>query len=434
MKKNLIKVFTLLTIVWLLWALVKYTSQAFAKKSEFIDLSSIVNTWCIEFMTADWSVQKCDDVEIYYADQVYPVQKWQKTGGMSNFTTWDIEVTSGEYILYKIDFVNISDDLVITRGQVKDYLPNCVNFITGSIHGVDWAVFGSSTNNKQVWFRDFRLNPGQSWYMLVTGQVTTAGTTCASTTEYLNTWSFKSLSPNWTELFSTVLAIRKGDWPTPPSNKIVFNKTWNRYEWHPGETWLEFTLTVKNTWTETINNVQIEDIWPDNGSCIEFSWWSSDNLDWVSAYKWKYSENWWNLPAWEAITLKIYANIADNPNCVWAYINTWKLTYEWWEKFGTYKFIVVTDRPNEKDIQITKTANRRFVKSGDTVVYTIRYENTSNKPLVNYTITDSWPSELIFVNAIPQETSSGWNTITWEGLPTLEAHWTNTITINAIVR
>lgn len=561
MKKNLIKMFIFWIIVLGLWVLVRYTSQTFAEKG-VTDLSYIINTWCIEYTTANGTVTKCDDVTIYYANEVYPVVKKQKTGWMANFVHDEIQVELWEDIQYRIDFVNHWEERII--GTVKDYLPTCVTFITGSVHGdgIANATFGSA--GKQVRFEWIRLNPEQSWYMLITGKITDQivnGTDCSLVTRYVNTWSFKSTNPAGSELFDSVVATRIGwgpeleidkellstwplsEWdlvaykivarnigswiatdvviydelpiqleyvssritisnytfatwttwltifyieysgfnlnpnwiatvyltwivktwhtfgtdatncatvsasnasnktdcvtptpPTPPTpDEVVFDKTWNKSELYPGEKWLKFTLTVENKRSHPISNIVIEDIWPDNGDCILYSGWAWQNLQKLDGYQWKY-KNWWNLPVWWKITLEIYANIANNPSCVWSYINTWKLTFaEWWPFFDTHPFIVKIGQPGDDDVVITKTVNKRYVKSWDAIKYTIKYYNNSDFTLTNYTITDIWPSGLTFswCDTVPYRWS--WNTIIREGLEALPARQHRTITIDAIV-
>ena len=256
MKKNLIKILTFLTIVWLSWTLIKYTSQTFAQ-SGTIDLTSIINTWCIEFTTPDWTVQKCDDVVIHYADEVYPVKKRQKTWGMNNFTDEEITVSIWEYILYKVDFVNLWDENIV--GTVKDYLPNCITFITGSVHG-DWisnAVFEHNSNNTQVRFRWISLHPGRSWYMLVTGQVSNSQN-CQNVTEYTNTWSFKSTNPSGSELFDSVVAIRGDEWNPKLKIEKELLTTWILWAWDT----VAYKITARNTWSWTARNVVIYDELP----------------------------------------------------------------------------------------------------------------------------------------------------------------------------
>jgi uncharacterized repeat protein (TIGR01451 family) len=87
------------------------------------------------------------------------------------------------------------------------------------------------------------------------------------------------------------------------------------------------------------------------------------------------------------------------------------------------------------DIVITKSVNKYYVQQWDTVIYTIKYHNKSDRPLYDYKIVDNRPSELIFNGATPQETSSGANTITWLSPEyPLYPHSTGTITITGTVR
>jgi uncharacterized repeat protein (TIGR01451 family) len=68
------------------------------------------------------------------------------------------------------------------------------------------------------------------------------------------------------------------------------------------------------------------------------------------------------------------------------------------------------------------------------VTYTIEYHNKSDWPLTDYTIVDTWPSQLEFVGANPRENWSGGNKIKWTTLPQLEPNATGTIVITGVVK
>ena len=435
MKRLLIKIFTFLMVCWVLWVLIKYSSEVFAEKT-VVDLSSILNTSCIEYPTPTWTWMKCDDVEIYYADENYTVNKKQKVWNMS-FTDQEINVNLGDTITYRVDFANIWPERA--QWYVQDYLPWCVLYGTSSVHGVSRPTFVH--NGNVIWYRNFSLEPWQSWYMIVTGQIKNTSD-CQNVCEYLNTWSFKFTSPNWTEIYSSVIARREWCWWGGWSwSDVVFIKSWNKSVMHPGEDWLFFTLKVINNGPNPISGIVIDDMWPNRNDCIIFDWWTWQYRS-GNAYSWQYVRwNWVLQSGWTTTVLKLYAKIKNSEACVWSYINTWKLTYqEWWKShvlYDNYPFKVVVSWPGADDISIKKSViGTKYVQHWDAVRYKIEYHNNSNEPLTNYTIVDNWPSELIFLGAQPQENSSGGNTIVWtqENLWQLAAHATWTIIINAQVR
>ena len=396
----------------------------------------------------NWWLNSC----VYFTPQPVPyVKKWQKVWN-TNFTDQQITVNWWDYIVYKIDFANIWWSPAVWI--VKDYLPNCVTYVDSSIHGVDWAVFVSNANNSIILYRDFNLAPWQTWYMLVTGQISTIWS-CSNVYSYLNTWSFRFTNSD--EVFSTVVAIRPQNQPSV----VIFDKTGNKNLMHPGETGLEFYITVTNQWPNAISNIYVDDIRPDNESCIIYDWWTWNTVEETSHlvrhYIWQNSNlgtsgwwrtnhnEWWNeaqvqhnlywyLYAWQSFNFTIFAHIANNPSCVGSYVNTGKLTYTEWGNTHTlyddYPFQVVAT-PNIK-VDITKTVDKQYVNHWETVTYTITYTNNGTAPLSNYVIRDYWPAMVEFVSSTPHTddivTTNLWSTITWHFSQPLAVGETRTIT------
>jgi len=444
MKTNYIKYSILIWLWTVLWVVISNIWNVFGAQNpgQGIEATEIItNEACIEYTTPSWTGIKCDDVVVNLktgnTQYEYFIKKRQKTWGMTNFTTWDVIVQSGGYIQYRVNFGSIT--WACNNWTIKDLLPSCVKYISSEIYGVSGSP-SFSTGNWYIQYRGFSLNSGTSWYILVTGQIISDGTKCKDVKQDVNTWAFKCGDPasNW--IYSSVVAIRTWwGWGWGWSwSQVVFTKTWNKYEIHPGETWLVFTLYVKNNWPEKVTDVVIEDIWPDNGDCILFSWWTSQtqNLDFIGNYKWKYNKHSWQLLSWEQIKLTISANIANNPSCTWSYINTWKLTYEWWEKYDKHPFIVDDGSLSPEDITITKTTPLHSVQHWQNITYTITYRNNSRtKTLYDYKIIDTWPSELTFIDSNPVQDSISWNIITWENnLRPLWPQEERVIKINAKVK
>ena len=125
------------------------------------------------------------------------------------------------------------------------------------------------------------------------------------------------------------------------------------------------------------------------------------------------------MEAGQSFSFKIFAHVANNPACVWPYVNTGKLTYVEWgsthELYDDYPFQVIASP--ELKLSITKTVDKEYVSHGETVTYTIVYTNNGNVPLTNYTIVDYWPAMIQFVSANPSasdiiNTANG-TTIKW---------------------
>ena len=139
--------------------------------------------------------------------------------------------------------------------------------------------------------------------------------------------------------------------------------------------------------------------------------------------------NWWRATIYLTWKVKPWYEFDENTeNCA---------TISWEGIPETGDCVSPTPPPpiTSGDIVITKSVNKYYVQQWDTVIYTIKYHNKSDRPLYDYKIIDNRPSELIFNGATPQETSSGANTITWLSPEyPLYPHSTGTITITGTVR
>lgn len=446
MKKNFMKYSILIWAWMLLWVVASNIWNVFGAQypNDPIEAEKIENTACIEYTTPSWTGVKCDDVVVtlktWNAQQhEYFIKKRQKTWGMTNFTTSQITVQSWEYIQYKVDFGSITWSC--NNWTIKDILPSCVRYVSSEIHGVT-GLLSFSTGNGYIQYTDFRLNSGASWYILVTWQIIENTTGCKNVKQDVNTWAFKCNSTASEWIYSGVVAIRTwwGWWGWWSWSEVIFTKDGNKNQMVPGETWLTFTLKVENKWPNPITGIVIDDIWPNN-NCIIFDWWNW--LNWQrlwNDYAWQYngSSNNWVLRSWWRATLYLYAEIKNDSNCVWPYINTWKLTYqEWWKEYtlyDDYPFIVVTGWV-WYDVSITKTANHNKVHHGQSIQYYIDYENIWSEPLTDYTIIDNWPyDDVEFISSDPKPLPNDGKTITWFFTWSLAPWSGRRITINAKVK
>ena len=445
MKKNFMKYSILIWAWMILWVVASNIWNVFGAQdpgqgNPNVE-ETIVNTACIEYTTPSWTGIKCDDVIVHYKTwssqgHRYFITKRQKTWGMANFTTWEIVVEPWEYIQYKVDFGSIT--WTCKKWTIEDTLPSCVRYVSSSIVWVSWPSL--ATGEHFVQYSGFRLNSNSSWYILVTGQIIgNAG--CEDTTRYVNTWSFKCWDPSSNWMRSSVVARRKW-WGWWSWSEVLFEKTWNKTEMVPWETWLKFTITVNNKWPNAIYNVYVDDIWPGNNDCIQYVRWSGNNVEYLWSYKRHYNKWTWVLWVNKSFTFDIYASVVDSPSCVWAYINTWKLTYEeWWKShilYDNHQFIV-KDGWVEYDVSIEKTADREKVSRGGPIEYTIIYKNEWTKPLTGYRIVDNWPYNDILVvgqQSIPaaREFINNFDTLTWVFSWVLAPWGTGKIIIQGTVR
>lgn len=255
--------------------------------------------------------------------------KQQKTWGMANFTSNQINVEIWETITYKVNFGN--SGTVAATWEVWDILPPCVNYLTSSIHLPAWTTYNWPTvwpvnawNQTMVKYSNFRLNPGQWWYMLVQAQVRWTWmnwmTSCQNTYSYLNTWYFKFVW--WNTLQSAVVAVRPQE---PQLPHLTINKelitAWDMTAWST----VVYKITLTNDWNATYHNAYILDILP---NAIQYQTSSIQNVTnylfeegttWNNEYYFKYYN--FNLNAGQSAivyltwVLKQWFNFNQTTNC-----------------------------------------------------------------------------------------------------------------------
>ena len=229
--------------------------------SEQCDYNDPTHAW-----RGDWWCSKLCQPIINPGSPVPYLLKQQKTWGMANFTTNQINVEIWETITYKVNFGN--SGTVAATWEVWDILPPCVNYLTSSIHLPAWVTYNWPTvwpvnawNQTMVKYSNFRLQPGQWGYMLVQAQVRWTWmnwmTSCQNTYSYLNTWYFKFVW--WNTLSSQVIAIRP---QAPQLPHLTINKelltAWDMTAWST----VVYKITLTNDWNATYHNAYILDILP----------------------------------------------------------------------------------------------------------------------------------------------------------------------------
>ena len=346
-----------------------YNFNLNAGQSAIVYLTWILREWFNFNQTTNCAFTSGDDSCVLFPLTPIPyVKKWQKVWNM-DYTDEIIQVQLWDTIRYKVDFANLWNSSA--TGQVKDVLPPCVKYVSSSIHWVEpyqWPIIGQQWVQDVVLYKNFPMAAWQTWYMLVEAEIKESWilwVNCSDTRSYLNTWYFKfTRDTNW--LSDDVLAIREES----AGSEVIFDKTWNKKLMHPGEGGLEFYITVTNKGPNPISNVYVDENYgrPDE-DCIIYEWRTGDEslIEYIDPLTWHYiwvqgAKTNYNIPwepssthpkgtlyAWQSFSFIIFASVANNPACVWYYINTWRLTYtEWGQQhtlYDDYDFEVIDDNP-----------------------------------------------------------------------------------------
>ncbi|HRX63624.1 MAG TPA: hypothetical protein P5060_00795 [Candidatus Absconditabacterales bacterium] len=313
----------------------------------------------------------------------------------TNFTTGNIAVNTGDYIVYRLDFGNYGGADTTGGVEIVDVMPICVDYVSASIHGVSNANFVQSQDINGIWtleYNSFDLDAWQTGYVIITGQIMDT-VVCNNYNTYVN---------NSYIYFHNPLEVRQSSVTAERSDKSIVDvtKSSNINNHLPGDDKL-FVVEVQNFGPNPISNIELEDIWP-AGNCINYVDWTG-----VGFTKDPLSLLWSNpntlLPG-DSLTLYISGSILDSQTCVNPnYTNIVNLRYEElgveYTDQAQYNFAV--SATPVADISLIKTADKSVVSSGDTIVYTIVYQNMGNTILDNYVITDYWPGMVDFVSATP---------------------------------
>ena len=311
MKKSFIRYSIKIGIWAVLWLAMFSVSDVFGATAttdsgKLNAQDSILNKACIEYTTPSWTGIKCNNVKVYYKTGTtqpheYFLQKWQKTWSMTNFTTWQVIVESGEYIQYKVEFGSITWNC--RNGTIKDTLPACVKFVSSQIYDVSGNPT-LSTWNGYVQYTNFSLSSGGSGYIIVTWQVTTNGRGCQNRTGYINTWSFRCNSPESDWMHSSVVAIRTwwdGWWS---GYDVSIKKSVNKSRVRHGEE-IIYYIDYTNEWRDPLTGYTVTDYWPNDQ--LEFI---SSNPDPTTnngnTITWSFV---WPLRPWKSERIIIHARV-----------------------------------------------------------------------------------------------------------------------------
>ena len=342
--------------------------------------------------------------------------KQQKTWGMANFTTNQINVEIWDIITYKVNFWN--SGTVAATWEVWDILPPCTNYLTSSIYLPAWTTYNWPTvwpvnawNQTMVKYSNFRLNPGQGWYMLIQAQVRWTWmdwmTSCQNVHSYLNTWYFKFVW--WNTLSSQVIAIR----PEIPQNPhLTINKelltAWDMTAWST----VVYKITLTNDWNATYHNAYILDVLP---NAIQYQTSSIQNVTnylfeqwttWNNEYYFKYYN--FNLNAGQSAIvyltwiLKEWFAFSGTTNCAFT--------------SGDDSCVLFPSDPIPFIKKWQKVWNMSFtdeiiqVELGDTITYKVDFWNIWNR-WATWQVWDVLPPCIKYVSSsiyLPNDISYSW--------------------------
>jgi len=360
---------------------------------------------------------------------ILKTQMMSNNGISTPFTTNNIMVSEWDYITYVLEFANLWWWNTVWWVSIIDHMPLCIDYVSASIHGVQNANFVQSQDIYGRWILEynwFNLLAGQTWYVIVTGQVINS----SSCTSYTNDSYIYFYNP---------INIANSSTTAIKSNKsvVVLTKDSNIHSHFPWDDKL-FVVQVQNLWPNPISNITLNDIRP-AGNCINYlSWtWSSFVKDPLSL-TWTYNQT---LMPGNTLWLYMSGNIANNSNCVNPnYQNIINLEYVelgiLHKDQAVYNFAVIESPV--ANILLSKSVNKIKVQSGDNITYTIKYQNVWNTVINSYVITDYWPGMISFVSASPGPSnmvnlSTGY-VLTWSFYTPLNPGQTWEIILNGIVQ
>jgi len=274
-------------------------------QSAIVYLTWVLKEWFHFEETTNCAFTSWDfDCELLPSSPTPYVQKYQKigtdTGRENNGWTTDIlTVELWDFISYRIDFGNLWNKAA--TGEVKDVLPECVEYISAHLVGAIWVwpTYNQFTRHT-VLFSNIPLAAWQTAHMMVVGKIKQEDG-CQSVTWYLNTWMFHFVGQS--RLTSEVLAVR----PITVTDVEITKTVTPEGIVEPWQV-LTYTINYKNNWPEELQSYTIVDYWPSEQ--LEYSGVVSMN---PQAY---FTQRDWNIIRW---TFNTPLSVGE----------TWQIVLQW---------------------------------------------------------------------------------------------------------
>jgi uncharacterized repeat protein (TIGR01451 family) len=203
---------------------------------------------------------------------------------------------------------------------------------------------------------------------------------------------------------------------------MSFSKTADVTEADPGDT-IVYTLLYENSGGGVATGVEITDTIPSDVTFI------SSNLNYSDKKGNTYTWDIGTMAAYSSgtITITVTVNVGVQDGTILH--NTATLDYDDangnpYNQLTDFADVTVT----APVMSFSKTADVTEADPGDTIVYTLLYENSGGGVATGVEITDTIPSDVTFVSSNPNYDSKNGNTYTWD-IGTMAAHSSGTITI-----
>ncbi len=375
-----------------------------------VDVGTPDQTLLHNYVTLDYSDDNGNplDQESAFADVTVtaPVLNIIKTVDVS-------EADPGDTIIYTIDYSNTGTGWA-TLVAIVDTIPSYTTFVNSS------PSYDNIIGDEYTW-NIGDVAPGGSGTITITVTVD-VGTADETLLHNVVTLDYADTNGNYylqLDDYADVIV-------TAPVMSIT--KTVDVSTVDPGDT-IVYTITYKNTGTGWASLVEIIDTIPADTTFVS----STPAYSNVSgnAYTWNLGD----VAPGTIETIKIQVTVNAGTDDKTLLHNTVTLDYadangNYYLQESDYADVIVT----APVMSLSKTADVSEADPGDTIIYTIEYENTGWGNASNVIIVDILPDDVTLVSASPAPDSIVGNTLTWNiGDVLAGTNWDITVTVTANV-
>jgi uncharacterized repeat protein (TIGR01451 family) len=207
---------------------------------------------------------------------------------------------------------------------------------------------------------------------------------------------------------------------------MTFSKTADVTEADPGDS-IIYTLTYENSGDGVATDVVITDTIPEDTTFVS----SNPNYDGVNqdSYTWDIG----NVAAHSGGSITITVTVDPGTPDGTLLRNTATMDYDDangnpYDQMTDHADVTVT----APEMIFSKSADKTSADPGDTIVYTLRYENTGSGIATDVVVIDTIPEDTTFVSSDPNYDGESGDTYTWN-IGTVNAYSNDTITITVTV-
>jgi uncharacterized repeat protein (TIGR01451 family) len=318
----------------------------------------------------------------------------------------------GDQITYTIYYKNTGTGEA-TDLYINDTIPDDVDFVSSSPN------YTSVSGKTYTWFFS-SLGAGDDGTITITVEVK-VGTPDETLLRNLGTLDFSDANGN---PYPTLRDYADVDVTAPV---MEFSKTADVTTADPDDE-ITYTITYKNIGTGVATNVKITDTIP--GDVVFVS--STPNYTSVSGNTYTWDIGTLNPGDSGTITIVVRVKVGTPDETL---LHNAAILY--YSDANENRYTPIEDHA---DVDVTapvmefsKTADVTTADPDDEITYTITYENVGTGDATNVKITDTIPTDVIFVSSTPTYTSVSGNTYTWD-IGTVTAGSSGTITITVKVK